>query len=81
MAAHNPVTTILARDRNIAHIHFHCPCGTNRTETILDTHNHPAGRYTAAIRRLHARGAWPAPAAEPGDADAYGWPPAKDSSA
>lgn len=81
MPDHRPVTTVLARDHNTATVHFHCPCGTNRTDTILDTHNHPADRYTAAIRRLHTTGRWPTPDLEPVDAETYGWPPAKDDAA
>lgn len=71
MTAHNPVTTILTADTpTAAHIHFHCGCGTTHHHTILDTHVHPAHRYTAALRRLHTTGRWPTPT--PGDDAADG---------
>jgi hypothetical protein len=71
---HNPVTTILAGEAPaVAHVHFHCGCGTTRRLTILDTHVHPAARFAAALRRSHTAGRWPVHPVEHRDAEASGW--------
>ena len=80
-ATHKPVTTILDGPNNTATVHFHCPCGTNRRELVI-TGASPIERFTSAIRAMHARGAWPAPADDLGDAETAGWgPPAWDDTA
>lgn len=65
MADHRPVTTTFRGERTAA-VHFHCPCGVNRRITIVTNFDvHPIDRFTAALRRLHERGAWPQPEPEP----------------
>lgn len=64
---HRPITTIVAGNNETARVHFHCPCGTNRVELIADTRNHATDRYTAALRRLHTRDAWPPPVPDTDD--------------
>lgn len=79
--AHSPVTTILVGENQTATVHFHCPCGTNRRELLLDTHNHPPGRFAAAIRRLHEHGAWPAPATDAHNGAGAEWGPEPEETA
>lgn len=75
MATHNPVTTAFAGPNSTTTIHFHCPCGTNRRELIINGPDNlsPVSRFTAAIRRLHEQGRWPVADLELGAAQDDGW--------
>ena len=69
-----PVTSVLMGDRQTATVHFYCgACELSRVELITGVDIHPPLRFTAAIRRLHERGAWPPVVEDLGDAQAAGW--------
>lgn len=74
-----PITSILMGERktDTALVRFDCACGVHEELTICDSSIHPPLRFTAALRALHARGEWPKPDLELGDAVAAGWPAPK----